>query len=92
MVFGIVKGAAGVAITLALCSAASHVPFIGEPINQKIAETKVTSFAYKYVDDFVETQLTKEKIDSIIDKIITDNTIPEDNGESTPETPPTSSN
>ena len=92
MVFGIVKGAASVAITLALCSAVSHVPFIGEPINQKIAETKITSFAYKYVDDFVETQLTKEKIDSIISKIVTDNAIPEDSGETTPETPPTSSN
>ena len=77
MIFGLVKGALSVALILGICSAAAQVPLVGPTITEKIAETKVTSFAYKYVDDFVETQLTKEKIDEIINKIITENTVPE---------------
>jgi len=77
LIFGLVKGALSVAVTLALCSAAAQVPLVGPTITEKIGETKVTSFVYKYVDDFVETQLTKEKIDEIIQKIVTENTIPE---------------
>ena len=78
LLFGVVKGGVSVALILALCSTIAQVPLIGNTITDKIAETKVTSTVYKYVDDFVETQLTKEKIDGIIQKIITDNTIPED--------------
>lgn len=69
MLFGLAKGALYVIVALVLCSALSSVPVIGTTITDKIAETKVTSFVYKYVDDFVEKQLTKEKIDEIIDKI-----------------------
>lgn len=69
MLFGLLKGAAWVVVLLALCSSVSKVPVIGTTINNKIAETKVTSFVYKYVDDFVETQLTQEKIDGIINKL-----------------------
>ena len=82
MIFGTLKGAVTVAIALALCSLVSQVPLIGSTINDKIAETKVTSFAYKYVDDFVEKQLTKEKIDEIINKIVTENTPAEESAES----------
>jgi len=81
LIFGVLKGGISVAILLALCSLVSHVPFIGTTVNDKIEETKIASFAYKYVDDFVETQLTKEKIDEIIAKIVTENKVPE--GEST---------
>ena len=77
MLFGIIKGGAYVAIALAACSLFAQVPVIGSTITDKIAETKITSAVYKYVDDFVETQLTKEKIDGIIDKIITENIPPE---------------
>ncbi len=69
MLFGLAKGSLYVIVALVLCSALSGVPVIGTTITDKIAETKVTSFVYKYVDDFVEKQLTKEKIDEIIDKI-----------------------
>ncbi len=69
MLFGLVKGAAWVFILLAICSALKQVPGVGTTIKNKIAETKVTSFAYKYVDDFVENQLTQEKVNSIIDKL-----------------------
>ena len=74
LVFGAVKGAVTVCLALALCSIVAQVPLIGSTITDKIAETKVTSFAYKYVDDFVEKQLTKEKIDEIVNKIVTENT------------------
>lgn len=69
MVFGLAKGVAYVAVILGLCSAVAEVPVIGTAITDKIADTKITSFAYKYVDDFVETQLTQEKIDEIIAKL-----------------------
>ena len=77
MLFGIIKGGAYVAIALAACSLFAQVPVIGSTITDKIGETKITSAVYKYVDDFVETQLTKEKIDGIIDKIVTENIPPE---------------
>lgn len=69
MVFGLAKGVAYVAVILGLCSSVAEVPVIGTAITDKIADTKITSFAYKYVDDFVETQLTQEKIDEIIAKL-----------------------
>jgi len=71
-VFGVVKGAVMVAVSLALCSALSQLPFIGTTISDKIAETKVTNFAYKYVDEFVETQLTKENIENLISNMVPD--------------------
>ena len=71
-VFGLLKGGVMVAITLALCSALSQLPFIGSTISDKITETKVTSFAYKYVDEFVETQLTEENISKLISQMTPD--------------------
>lgn len=71
-IFGVVKGVVMVAVSLALCSALSQLPFIGTTISDKIAETKVTSFAYKYVDEFVETQLTKENIENLISNMVPD--------------------
>lgn len=96
MLFGLAKGGVWVAVILALCSAVSQVPVIGTTITNKIAETKVTSFVYKYVDDFVDNQLTQEKIDEIISKLAGESTgnndsTPSDgggadSGETTPET------
>lgn len=96
MLFGLAKGGVWVAVILALCSAVSQVPVIGTTITNKIAETKVTSFVYKYVDDFVDNQLTQEKIDGIISKLAGESTgnndsTPSDggeadSGETTPET------
>ena len=71
-VFGIVKGGVMVVMTLALCSALSQLPIIGTTISDKIAETKVTSFAYKYVDEFVENQLTQENINNLISQMTPD--------------------
>lgn len=98
MVFGLAKGVVWVGVILALCSAVSEIPVIGSTITNKIAETKVTSFAYKYVDNFVDTQLTQEKVNEIISKLTgagektEENTSTEENTgteteESTPETP-----
>ena len=81
MLFGLAKGGVWVAVILALCSAVSQVPVIGTTITNKIAETKVTSFVYKYVDDFVDNQLTQEKIDGIISKLAGEST---GNNDSTP--------
>lgn len=68
-IFGIVKGGVMVAVSLALCSALSQLPIIGSTISDKIADTKVTSFAYKYVDEFVENQLTQENITKLISQM-----------------------
>lgn len=80
MIFGAIKGALTVVILLALSSALAQVPVIGSTITDKIGETKITNTVYKYVDDFVENQLTKEKIDGIISGIISENTPPADTG------------
>lgn len=77
LIFGAIKGVFSVAVILAICSLASNIPFIGTTVNDKIEETKVASFAYKYVDDFVETQLTEDAIKDIISKIVTENKAPE---------------
>lgn len=69
LIFGICKGGVICILALALCSAASQLPFIGGTISDKIADTKITSFAYKYVDEFVETQLTQENINDLISKM-----------------------
>lgn len=83
-VFGIAKGGVIVVAMLALCSALVQVPLVGTTINDKIAETKLTSWAYKYVDDFVEKNLTKENIQEIVDKIVSETT-PDTTPETTPE-------
>ena len=45
----------------------------GQAVSDKIAETKVTNFAYKYVDEFVETQLTQENINNLISQMTPEN-------------------
>ena len=82
LIFGTLKGALTVAILLGLSSMLAQVPVIGSTITDKIEDTKITNTVYKYVDDFVETQLTKEKIDGIISKIVTENTPAETPAES----------
>lgn len=72
MIFGAVKGAATVAVLLAVCSLLSQVPFIGSSINDKIAQTKVTSWTYKYVDDFVENNLTEDTVKDIVSRVVND--------------------
>ena len=69
LVFGIVKGGVVAVILIAIASVVTQLPVIGSKVSDKIAETKVTSFAYKYVDEFVENQLTKENIESLISKM-----------------------
>lgn len=69
MLFGIVKGGIISVAIIAIASVLSDVPGIGSIISDKIEDTKVTAFAYKYVDEFVEDNLTAEKIQEIVDKI-----------------------
>ena len=89
MFFGVAKGVVWVAVTLALCSALAQVPVIGAPITEKINSSKIGSFAYKYVDDFVETQLTKEKIDGIIAQFTGTGETPTETPSDTPTDTPT---
>ena len=84
MFFGVVKGVAWVAVSLALCCALAQVPGVGTTIKEKIDTSKIGSFAYKYVDDFVETQLTKEKIDGIIAQLTGTNETPSETPTDTP--------
>jgi len=69
MVFGAVKGAVIALCALAVCIMLGEIPVVGATINQKISETKVTSFCGRYVESFVENNLTKENIQGFIQKI-----------------------
>lgn len=69
MLFGIAKGGIISVAIIAVASLLSDIPGIGGIINDKIEETKVTAFAYKYVDEFVDENLTAEKVQEIVDKI-----------------------
>lgn len=72
MIFGLAKGGITVLALLAVCSLISEVPGIGQPIYEKIADTKITSGIYKFVDEFVEKNLTEEKIRGVIDKVVSE--------------------
>ena len=78
MIFGAVKGAVTAACILAVCCMLGQVPFIGSSINDQIAQTKLTSWAYKYVDDFVENNLTEENVKDIVDRIVSEAETPTD--------------
>ena len=75
LVFGFLRGGAIVIVLLALCSVLSQVPVIGGPIYDTIDNSKITSGIFNYVDDFVEKKLTKENIQELIDKIMSDNQV-----------------
>ena len=72
MVFGLCKGAVIVVALLALCSLLSQVPIIGTPIYNNITKTKITNGVFKFVDDFVEKNLTEDKIKDIVEKIVSE--------------------
>ena len=72
MLFGTVKGLIVALGIVAIGSLVSEVPGIGKLVTDKIAETKVTSFAYKYVDEFVDENGTSEKVQEIVDKIVSE--------------------
>ena len=72
MLFGTVKGLIVALGIVAFGSLVSEVPGIGKLVTDKIAETKVTSFAYKYVDEFVDENVTSEKVQEIVDKIVSE--------------------
>lgn len=70
--FGLLKGGAIVVVALLLCSVihGANIPLVSDFIQTTIDNTKVTSFAYKYVSDFAENQLTKEDLkDFIVDMV-----------------------
>ena len=68
-VFGLLKGVAFSLSLIALFSVIAEVPVIGTTIKDGIANTKVTSIVYETVDNFVDNQLTTEKVNDIISKI-----------------------
>ncbi len=72
MVFGAAKGAIMAIALVAVASLLSEVPGIGKTVTEKIGETKVASFAYKYVDEFVDNNLTAENIQDIVDRIVSE--------------------
>lgn len=72
MIFGLAKGGVTVLALLAVCSLIAEVPGIGQPIYEKIADTKITSGIYKFVDEFVEKNLTEEKIREVIDRVVSE--------------------
>lgn len=80
MVFGLVQGAVVVVALLALSSMLVQVPTIGTPMYNAIQSTAITKGIYNYVDEFVEKNLTKEKVQSLIEKIISNNEVPETEG------------
>ena len=78
MLFGTVKGGVIVVACLAICSLLSGIPGIGTTVTDKIGETKITKWANKYVDEFVEDNLTAEKIQDIVDRIMSESEDPDD--------------
>ena len=72
MLFGAIRGAVVVVALLAVCSLLSDVPGIGTPIYEKIDNTKVTRVVYKYVDEFIENNLTEENVKDVIDRIVSE--------------------
>ena len=81
MIFGAIKGGVMVLISLALCTLLCQLPFIGGTVYDKIQDTTITKGIYNVVEDFVENNLTQEKIEDIIDKIVSDNEVPENSEE-----------
>ena len=79
MLLGVIKGTITAALLLAIASLLGKAG-IAPVIEDKIAETKVCSFADKYVDEFMEDYLTKEKVQGLIDRIITESKNTTDTG------------
>ena len=89
MLFGTVKGLIVSLGLVAVASLVSEVPGLGKIVTEKLDQTKVASFAYKYVDEFVDENLTAEKVQGIVDKIVSeldDETTEEAGGETGGET------
>jgi len=86
MVFGLVKGAITVVAMLAVCSLVAQVPGIGEPVYDAVESSLITSKVFNYVDEFCEKNLTQERVDSIIDRIVSE--AKSDNGDNTTDTQP----
>lgn len=82
MIFGLIKGSVIVIVALALSTLICQLPIIGNPVYNAIQDTKLTKGVYNIVEDFVENNLTKENIQEIIDKIVSNNEIPAESGSS----------
>ena len=81
MMFGVCRGLFIVCCGLAVCSIVTWIPGIGNTVTAKISDTKLTSFVYKYVDNFVEDKISGEKLKDVIgidEIVITSATIPEE--------------
>ena len=85
MIFGLVKGCVTVIAILALCSLLAQVPVIGDPVYDAIQSSTVTSKVFDYVDEFCEKNLTEEKVDELIDRIVSQNKENSETEEASPE-------
>lgn len=85
MIFGLVKGCVTVIAILALCSLLAQVPVIGDPVYDAIQSSTVTSKVFDYVDEFCEKNLTEEKVDDLIDRIVSQNKENSETEETNPE-------
>ena len=69
LALGVLKGGIIVSLALAVCSIviSLNLPGISETLNQNIQNTKVTSFIYKYVDEFVDQRIDGKSFEEIIE-------------------------
>ena len=67
--FGAARGILMAVAILATISLISEVPFM-EKVSAKVQDSTVTGWVYKYVDDFVDKNLTKANLDEILDKVV----------------------
>jgi uncharacterized membrane protein required for colicin V production len=74
MIFGIARGAVIALACLAVCSLIAQVPVIGDPVYKEVSNATITGKVFKFVDDFVEKNITAEGVQDIIDRIVSDNT------------------
>ena len=84
MIFGILRGGVIVLALVGVCTLLANVPVIGDPIYKEMNNATITGKVYKYVDDFIEKNLTEEKVRDIIDRIVSDN-VSDNNSDGTTE-------
>lgn len=86
LIFGIIRGGVIAVALIGVCTLLSNIPVIGDPIYKEMNNAPITSKVYKYVDNFIEKNLTEEKVKDIIDRIVSDNVADDSNGTTDGET------
>ncbi len=73
LLFGLVKGGFIVCVALALCSILANTQVFGNAIDNAINKSTTTKWAYKYVDEFTEKQLSKIDMQEFLKDLISKN-------------------